>query len=534
MALISDANIVDDYLQATRYIERFLWIRDKRGKVIPFILNPAQRIYKAEKRKAIIAGKPRKFLTLKYRRGGITTLEQAENFSVIATQSNQEVASIAQDDATTEKIFRIANLFYDRLPENWRPKRLAPRPNKHELNFYLLNSLFHIGTAGNLNFGRGLTFQRVHGSEVARWGKGKQKLNFWAIEDLIAGLTEACSEGEIVLETTAKGLGGWFHRTWVDAKRGENDWTPIFLAWFKDPTNIVPFDKPVCNCCGKTYTQYKTPAEHQAVFLASLTDEEKDVIGLYGLSPEQIHWRRLKKNSMKGLFLQEYPEDDATAFIVSGICKFDVDIIRDLMKHCPPALEERDGGHYVIWKRPEAGRSYVIGADVGEGLPTSDFSYAGILDRESCEQVAKIWGRWKPEEFAKKIAGAGGEYNRAEIAVEANNHGHSCLNTLTNTLRYPNLYRHKEYDASKADKLGWQTNAKTRPIMLDGIAYEAVGDNLMIVNDPTFLDECLVFQDNGSGKYEALEGYHDDSIIAWAIAWQVRSVRRAVPKVWRV
>jgi hypothetical protein len=41
------------------------------------------------------------------------------------------------------------------------------------------------------------------------------------------------------------------------------------------------------------------------------------------------------------------------------------------------------------------------------------------------------------------------------------------------------------------------------------------------VNDRIFLAECKTFVDH-SGKYEADSGQHDDSVMAWGIAWQAR------------
>src|SRR6185312_17250646 len=39
----------------------------------------------------------------------------------------------------------------------------------------------------------------------------------------------------VVLESTANGVGDWFHDMWVKAERGENEFTPIFLPWFIQP-----------------------------------------------------------------------------------------------------------------------------------------------------------------------------------------------------------------------------------------------------------------------------------------------------------
>ena len=446
------------------------------------------------------------YLVLKYRQGGITTEEQAESFYLTATRENQSLVTLAHDKASTIEIFRMVNLFDRKLTPEIRPVR--DYENKAEIEYKELNSKFHIGTAGNRTFGRGMTLQRAHGSEIGLWGRTKTgySMNVQDIANLIAGLCEACPYGPVVLEGTGQGAKGWFYETWNEAKKGGNDWIPIFLPWFIEPMNSLPLE------IGEEIT---------------LTEDEKNfvemVAGKYSMAirPEQLKWRRAKQNSLKKLFLQEYPEDPITAFLVSGQHYFDISIINSLVKLCKPPVEVRDDGCLTVWAKPVEGHKYIIGGDVGEGLSNSDFSVAAVLDYETCEQVACLHGRWKPEVFGEKMAKLGYEYNTALLAPEANNHGHSTLNTLLNVIHYPRLYYHRDYDAtSQSAKLGWQTNAKTRPIMLTGIKT-AVEDGFMKVNCPIFLSECRNFQDSGEGKYE---GDHDDTIIAWAICFAVRQI----------
>jgi hypothetical protein len=92
------------------------------------------------------------------------------------------------------------------------------------------------------------------------------------------------------------------------------------------------------------------------------------------------------------------------------------------------------------------------------------------------------------------------------------------------------LYIHTDYDKriGSSQKLGWQTNGKTRPILLDDLE-EALSHEHMQVNDRTFLGECLTFADDGTGKYKAREGCYDDAVLAWGIAWQVRGLANLRP-----
>lgn len=484
-----------------RYVEGLLKIRDKMGSIIPLKLNPVQKKLMGLKRRALLDGRKPRFLILKARREGITTLEQALNFYCVATRPNQQVATLAHENESTEKIFRIANLFYDKLPKALRPKRLTGH-SKRDLNFTELNSLFYIGTAGSRGFSRGDTINRVHWSEVA-WSRGSKEDQ----RALLAGLTEACSNGEIVLESTPNGIGNLFHEKFSEALKGENEWTAVFFPWWED----------------SSYRVKLLPAQ-RAELEADLSDEEKELMQRHGLDVNQIAWRREQRRELRHLFPQEYPEDPETCFIVSGSCFFDRVLISAMLETTQDPLEVRGEGEVRVWEKPVPGRRYAAGADVAEGTPTGNYSVMGVLDVETEDQVACLRGKFPPEDFAKRCAALCNEYNGAFLGVERNNHGHSCLNTLVNTIGYSNLYYYSDYDPSTQKsnpRLGWETNGKTRPILLDDLR-EHIEKGFMRTKDRELLSECRTFGPVGASRYEAQEGCHDDSIFAWGIAIQVR------------
>ncbi len=494
-----------------RFIRGKLYIRNMAGRVVPFRPNPVQRRLWEIKQEIRAEGRLVRVIVLKARRHGITTWEQAESFTMIATQPDKNALSIAHNSESTIKIFRIAELYHQRLDTALRPSRLT-KSNKREINYPGMNSLFYIGTAGG-DVGRSDTLQRVHWSEVA-WSPG----DIDAQTNLFAGLSEAAREGEIVLESTPKGSGGFFHDTWKQAKEPGSTWEAVFIPWWEDTRNRLGVDE-----------------EQAAALMASLTDEEKDLVKRHGLTPEQVAWRREKKaepEMQRGMFDQEYAEDDITCFLVSGTHWFDMTIVRELLRSCPAPLEIRREGEFEIYKPHEKGRQYVIGADVGEGLPNSDWSTGGVLDLMSGEQCARIRGRYDVGEHAHRLAELGKMYGYPMLAVERNLHGHAVLLALRDIEHYPRLYRHREWDAAKrkggAMKLGFPTLASTRTPMLHQLRM-AVEDGAMVVNDRGFLDETTTFVKHADGKYSAEnEGEDwDDLVFAWGIAWAVRGSRQA-------
>ena len=495
-----------------RFIRGKLFIRNMAGRVVRFRPNPVQRRIWQIKQEIRASGRRVRVIVLKARRHGVTTWEQAESFTLIATTPNKNALSIAHNADSTVKIFRISDLYHQRLDTALRPSRLT-KSNKREINYPGMNSLFYIGTAGG-DVGRSDTLQRVHWSEVA-WSPGDLQVQ----TNLLAGLSEAAREGEIVLESTPKGSGGFFHQTWKQAKEPGSTWRAVFIPWWED-----------------TRTRIELNEEQAAEIVASLSDEEKDLVAKHSWAPEQVAWRRAKKKEpemQRGMFDQEYAEDDITCFLVSGTHWFDMTIIRDLLQTCPAPLEVRRDGEMEIYKNHEKGHHYAIGADAGEGLPNSDWSTGCVLDVMTGEQVARFRGRYDVGEHAHRLAQLGKLYGYPLIGVERNNHGHAVLLALRDIEHYPKIYRHRDWDAAKrkggAMKLGFPTLAGTRTTMLHGLRM-AVEDGSMIVFDRGFLDETTTFVKHADGKYAAENDGQDwdDLVFGWGIAWAIRGSRQAV------
>jgi hypothetical protein len=468
--------------------------------VIPFIFNPAQVDYYEHRTRRDAILKPRQL--------GFTTLVCGLFFADTVLRPNTTSVIVAHDTDSSEKIFRIVQLFWERLPQEERRRVGVPRfSNRREFLWPNINSHFFVGTAGALTFGRGQTINNLHCSEFAFWPKP---------EEALAALTEAVpKDGRIVIESTANGMGNYFHDLWVAAKNGGNAFAPQFYVWFESP-------------------EYRTTGE----LLGDLSEEECRLKTTWGLDDDQIRWRRSKQQELRDRFAQEYPEDPVTCFLASGRCCFDVQallaaqtrIAAEAAPEVVAALPDENGtpisvspARLLVWKRPDPDRTYAIGADVGEGLASGDASCACVLDRESGEQVAELHGRIPPDRFGHLLDALGRYYGLAMLAVERNNHGHSTLNTLRHVRRYPRLYYHVRYDrtGTSAPTLGWPTDQATKPILVDDLAAAIAGGHLLI-HSPGLIDECLTFVTTDTGAQQAQEGKHDDRVMAAGIAWQAR------------
>ena len=83
----------------------------------------------------------------------------------------------------------------------------------------------------------------------------------------------------------------------------------------------------------------------------------------------------------------------------------------------------------------------------------------------------------------------------------------------------PRMYHHEE------GRPGWLTSNVTRPVMLQDLCDVVLppeGHNGWTINDREFLTECLYFNLQANRKYEADSGEHDDQVMMWAIAEQMR------------
>jgi len=508
LALASRARqLLDERHDPRAWIESNLFIRDKQRQVIPFHFNWPQADYWGHRTALDVILKPRQL--------GFTTLVCALFFADTILRPNTTSVMVAHDLESTKRIFRIVQLFWERLSEEVK-RRVGStgRSNRREFFWPKLNSHFYVGTAGSLSFGRGMTINNVHASELAFWPRP---------EEALIALTEAVPKegGRIIVESTANGVGNFFHDFWIAAGEKRTGFTQQFYVWFEDPAYRLAGDP-----------------------IGKLSPEEQRLREAYTLDDDQIRWRRATRERLRGTFAQEYPEDHISCFLASGRMVFDFAALQRAAARIqaePGAqqlsvLPDRKGNQLgvapatlLVWRQPEEGRSYAIGADVGEGLADGDASCAIVLDRELGEQVAELHGRVPPERFAHLLSALAWYYRRAMLAVERNNHGHSVLNTLSNVLRYPLLYHHVRYDYRVGDKvtLGWPTDQSTKPILVDDLAA-AISGGHVIIRSQALIGECMTFVTTDAGSQEAQPGKYDDRVIALGIAWQVR--KRPLPR----
>lgn len=276
------------------YARNCLSIRLKSGGVAAFVLNKAQRYVDAA-----LEEQKRKFgyvraLILKGRQQGISTYIQGRFIRTTTCKRGIRAFILTHEDKATNNLFAMGQRFYKNLPAIVQPE--LGKCNAKELTFANLDSGYDVGTAGKKDVGRSQTIQLFHGSEVAFWPNS---------EDHGKGILQAIPKlpgTEIILESTANGVGNFFHALFMQAQEGEGNFIAIFVPWFwQDEYRETP------------------PDDFEP------TDEEVQLASQFSLSRDQIYWRRMKilefsasQSDPEIYFKQEYPMDAVEAFQYSA------------------------------------------------------------------------------------------------------------------------------------------------------------------------------------------------------------------------
>jgi hypothetical protein len=271
------------------YSSRCLRIRTKGGTVEPFTLNKAQQyLHDRLEQQLAETGKVRA-LILKGRQQGISTYVGGRYYHKATHKRGRRVFILTHEQDATNNLFGMVERYHDHCPELVKPATGAA--NAKELSFPKLDSGYAVGTAGAKAVGRSQTVQFFHGSEVAFWPNAPT--HFAGVVQAIPDLPET----EIILESTANGVGGEFHERWQQAEAGTGDYEAIFIPWFWDDG----------------YRREVPDGFH-------LDDEEQAYADAHKLDLAQMVWRRAKIAELKDplLFKQEYPATAQEAFQLTG------------------------------------------------------------------------------------------------------------------------------------------------------------------------------------------------------------------------
>lgn len=283
-------DIFDDF---EIYAPLLLKIRTKSGAIEPFELNVAQLYLHGRLEDQLRTTGKVRALILKGRQQGCSTYVGGRFYHHTTSVSGIRTFILTHEQEATANLFQMVERYHELMHPEFKP--LTGTSNRKELVFDLLDSGYRVGTAGTKGVGRSSTIQLFHGSEVA----------FWPHADThAAGILQAVPDQpgtEVILESTANGLGNFFHKAWQEAVAGLSEYQAIFIPWFWQD-------------------EYRSAVPHDF----TLDEDEQQYKALHGLSLHQIAWRRKKIVELGDpmLFKQEYPATPDEAFQTTGVESF--------------------------------------------------------------------------------------------------------------------------------------------------------------------------------------------------------------------
>lgn len=500
-----------------QYIENYLKIVNKEGKLVPLKFNYAQQILYDTIKKLRAENKLIRIIILKARQLGLSTVTGGIFNSNTLLNFNVKTGIITHKSEATSNLFNMYKIMYQNLPEQLKPALLNDNQNTLVFNNEKgtgLNSSIKCMTAGSSGVGRSTTYQQLHMSEYAFWPGNKK--------DTYLGLVQTVPttpDSMIIIESTPNGYDD-FKDKWDDAVAGKSDFVPLFFPWYINPEYKM------------TYTGF------------ALTDDELEIKDTYNLSNEQIAWRRwcIKNNCSNDLdqFKQEYPSCPEEAFLSTGKCVFPKEsIINRLQKVHDPIrvgyfkyeyngktitsyefVESKVKPYIKIYEGAKKNYPYVLGGDTA-GIGKDSFA-GDIINNITGNQCATLEIELDETEYVMQMFCLGKYYNEALICIETNYSTYPVKKLWE--MNYTNQYLRQVDEGLNIkiqDKLGFNTNKATRPVIIAELV-DFFKECIDLINDRTTLRESLTFIKRSDGKQAADDGYHDDRIMSLAIAHAAR------------
>ena len=353
---------------ATRCAEDFpffaatcLKIRTKPGDVIPLRLNRAQRYVherlEDQKRRTGIV----RAVVVKGRQLGISTYIQARFYWLLWRSRKALMAFIlTHEDPATENLFGMAKRFQELMPPHLKP--LEKTANAKQLLFAANDCGYQVATAGGREVGRSSTIQLCHGSEVAFWPNAESHIN-----SLLTGAIAKALGTEVVLESTAQGIGNVFERYARAAMRGKSEYEAIFIPWFWGDDYRD----------SEGWPSNETPSEEWVEYAQQHELDWEQLRWAYLKNREKAQSKSLNPDKISADFMADFPATFEEAFQTSG----------ESFIPGPAVLRARKPAEPIIGRGP-----VILGID-----PARDRDPVGIVDRCGRRMGERICEAWEPQ-----------------------------------------------------------------------------------------------------------------------------------------
>ena len=405
-------------------------------------------------------------IILKSRQLGMSTLVAAYATWIVLFQKDKNVLIIATKLSVAQNFIKKVKTVIRNLPK-WLVLPTIVTNNKQLIEFSHGSSIKAVPTSEDAGRSEALSLLIVDEAAFVR--------NF---DELWMGLYPTISTGgRVILLSTPNGVGGQYHKLYVDAEAGLNEFNGIKIPWDAHPER----DKDWFNNTTANLSKRQIAQEYLCDFASS---------GETFLTSEDISW------------------------------------VRSCVK--PPIERMGFDKNVWIWKYPLSSHNYIMSADVARG-DSKDYSTFHIIDTGESEVVAEYKGKLPPDRFGDLLNEFGLMYNKALLVPENNSYGYATLVKLRD-LSYPKLYFSKRKGVYIGDYVptqdissaGFTTSGKSRNQILTKLE-EVLRNRKISIYSSRFSEELKTFAWKGP-RAQAAKGYNDDLIMSLAIGLWIYDV----------
>ena len=566
----------------------FAYIKRKGGgSDVLFRLNRPQRKLITRLEGMRKAGKPIRLILLKARQwGGSTAIQIYMAWLQLVHEVGLNSLIIAHQGTGSDEIKDM----FDRMVKSYPTKMLHEITDTYSANEPKMvgvgksgnifrvpqrNCKIKIGTAERPNSCRGGDYNLVHLSEVGLWKETEGKKP----EDIVRS---ACSGillkplTMIVYESTPNGVGNFFHKEYLAAKKELSQFEAMFVAWFEIEQYELPFadDAEKYEFAKRLFAnrrddEVKSDREEPGTYLWRLWEK--------GATLEAIHWyvSERTKYTDHGDIASEFPSDDIEAFTYSGRKVFSNEDVEQFRAACRPPrwkgevygyadegedaikglrFKKEEDGQLFMWHDVERSDDeevtdrYLVVVDVCKGhTKNADFADILVIDRlfmmdgEPPVVAAEWHGHIDMDKLAWKAMQIAAYYENALLVIESNTletnntKGEAeYILTLIHGVYGKQLYARKQsaedIRQGLPKKYGFHTNPLTKKVVIYNLKL-AIREHLYVEREEECLDEYLTYVETDNGAFEAMEGYHDDRLMTRAIGLQVCYHEMEMPRI---
>lgn len=433
-------------------------------------------------------------IILKFRQAGITELISLYCLWLAMYHPNKNVVILSLKERVAKKVLRKIKYMYRNLPDFLKVDIINGRPGE-------------LGTALEMEFANGSTISSIPTTEDAGRSEGVSLLVMdeaaimkWAGLIWAAIFPTLSTGGNAIVNSTPYGIGNWYHKLWVNACSGGNEFFPIRLRWEMHPERYrFPGDTEWYDSMRAQLGPRKTAQEIDGDFLTSGVNVF-DLMDIKAIEDELDMWISIHNN---------------------------------------PELKVFKGGTLIQYKNPKPNEQYFIGSDVSTGR-SRDYSAFSIMDRNG-EEYASYKGKIHPSQLGDLLMEWGNKFNKALIAPEGNDIGLTTVSKIDDA-GYPHLYysrslvkKKRKKKAEEKEIPGWYTTKQNRPVIISELE-EDIRKDTIIIKDQRFVEEAYTFIYDERNRAVALgkgsgteddgdedgEIYTDDSIMGKAITNHIR------------